>query len=144
MRTEYVHPASVTPEVLLGLQESFVTEGLSYEELKHRIEQELLRVFVIGSENSRCFVAVSVLQTGAHRELQLDGLWVETPGTGWRFKTYLDVLKQLGREWGCDRVSTAVRNARQLKGLLHDGCKVDYIAVYLEIEDEHQENSNHH
>lgn len=144
MKAEWLSPERLEHPVVQGLFESAVIANCTFKKFCWQIFTGDLKVFVVGEGTSACYMAVSVLQhENGLRELQLDALWVETAGQGWRFRTYLAFLKKLALAWDCDFVGTAVSNQAQLAGLLSNGCVVEYTAVRLEIHDEEKSHSDH-
>jgi hypothetical protein len=132
MQVRYLPPEWLQPEMIFGLGASY--QDGDVEGLAARLETGELQVYVVGNVDNECYMAVSVIESDAGRELQMEALWVAMAGHGWRFKSYLEFLLMLGKDWGCDRVVTSVKDPRQLVALVKAGCNITYAEVALEID----------
>lgn len=137
LRAVFLEKSTLDNEQLAGLYQSFAKRGLSFNYFRDQLAQDNLKVFVVGDDENQCYVAVSVIDSDGVRELVLDGMWMNGQVYHRGLRGVIGFLHSLGREWGCQKVSTALLSGKQLRWLLKQGFKVDYVAVSMEIGNVH-------
>lgn len=134
----FVPPENLTKGTYAGLLESFVSPAQLV--LVPNVLAEIVAgdrmVFVLLSETTTVYFLVSIQYDG-ERALAVDAVFVER-GQGVNWTEWLGWLAKLAEEWNCSKISTSVQNDVQLKKLLRLGCKIEYTAIYLELNNGHE------
>lgn len=132
MFVRYVPPTHLDAEIAMNLAESAIYDHKSPAEFLSQLDAGDMKVFVVDHGGNPVYIAVSVLYSNV-RVLQLEGMWVQHPGRGIAWRSWLDTLRALAREWNCVRVETAVKDVAIAEMLVRMGCKIDHVAIALEV-----------
>lgn len=137
MNARFIFPNELEPRVLAGLLGSFAVHGITLGSIAAQISNGDMKLFSLTMDDATAYFAVSRQTNPLGSVLQLDGFWLDEPGQGFKLRTFLEFLMALGKDWGCKRVETSVVDRRLMKALLAVGCKLDYWAVSMELENGH-------
>jgi hypothetical protein len=137
VNARWLSPADLEPQVLAGLLRSFAHNGVTLGVIAQQIGNGDMKLFSLTLTKATAYFAVSKLVNPLGTVLQLDGFWLDEAGQGYKLRSFIGFLKMLARDWGCQRVETAVIDERLKDALLAVGCRLDYWALSVELENEH-------